>query len=589
MDALPFRLKNMAYKDFLEALEMEPIPSDSESVVDDECDVEGDVDRPENNTVISDFESDADDILPDSPEYATPLIPPHVPVLNSIVPQNSKNSNDWSTFVAPQLPADFVAESGVTDIVKDVVDPTPCKLFQLFFNDDLLNDIVFSTNLYAQQSFSKQKPTNLRELKTFLGINLLMGIKRLPSYRDYWNTGPDMNDAYVSSLMPVKRFSWLLSNLHLNDNLLMPKKGEPNYDKLYKVRPLLTSLSDSFKNCMAPTRDLSVDESMIKFKGRSTLKQYQPKKPIKRGYKVWILANQRGYCQKFEIYTGKSEDVEKELGARVVKKMVKDLENKHHIVYFDNFFNSTELQEYLKNNNIHACGTVNPKRKTLPKFTADNKLKRGQFEVFTNTSGVVAYKWKDKRSVHLLSNFHEPLGNSEVKRKEKNGSIKKVCCPKALIDYNANMNFVDKFDQNLNLYKVNRKSHKWWHRIFFYFLDATVVNAFVLYKELNLPKMSMKDFRRSILQALVSSQIVKNKRIIIGGETIAKKRSKPFVPPEIRQAESAHQPQRDSRRRCSKCSDSKKQVRTNWSCSVCKVPLCLGINKTCFQDFHRIK
>lgn len=51
----------------------------------------------------------------------------------------------------------------------------------------------------------------------------------------------------------------------------------------------------------------------------------------------------------------------------------------------------------------------------------------------------------------------------------------------------------------------------------------------------------MKDFRRSILQALVSSQIIKNK-IIVGSDTIATNRLKPFMPQKIREAESAHQP-----------------------------------------------
>jgi hypothetical protein len=39
--------------------------------------------------------------------------------------------------------------------------------------------------------------------------------------------------------MSVNRFSWFLSHLHINENLLAPKRNEPNFDKLYKVRPLL--------------------------------------------------------------------------------------------------------------------------------------------------------------------------------------------------------------------------------------------------------------------------------------------------------------------------------------------------------------
>ena len=48
---------------------------------------------------------------------------------------------------------------------------------------------------------------------------------------------------------------------------------------------------------------------MVKFKGRSTLKQYQPLKSIKRGFKVWCRADSTsGYIDNFVVYTGKSDE-----------------------------------------------------------------------------------------------------------------------------------------------------------------------------------------------------------------------------------------------------------------------------------------
>ena len=34
--------------------------------------------------------------------------------------------------------------------------------------------------------------------------------------------------------------------------------------------------------------ECAIDEAMVKYKGRSSLKQYLPMKPIKRGFKVWV-------------------------------------------------------------------------------------------------------------------------------------------------------------------------------------------------------------------------------------------------------------------------------------------------------------
>lgn len=89
-----------------------------------------------------------------------------------------------------------------------------------------------------------------------------------------------------------------------------------------------------FKLFYDPTKEQSVDESMVKFKGRSNLKQYLPNKPIKRGFKIWVRADQYGYVSDFEIYTGKNYENAKGntgglgLGEYVVKKMTDGLEGK---------------------------------------------------------------------------------------------------------------------------------------------------------------------------------------------------------------------------------------------------------------------
>ena len=80
------------------------------------------------------------------------------------------------------------------------------------------------------------------------------------------------------------------------------------------MRPLLSYLEEKFKSIYDPGQDLAVDEAMIKFQGRSSLKQYMPMKPIKRGIKVWVLGDSKnGYFSRIEVYTG--NDVEKGLGA----------------------------------------------------------------------------------------------------------------------------------------------------------------------------------------------------------------------------------------------------------------------------------
>ncbi|CAH1956506.1 unnamed protein product [Acanthoscelides obtectus] len=192
MNELPFKLVGMTYDELLheiENLDADPIPSDSESIVDVSEDEYEITERTNADLNIADTDSDSDD-------EPLAVLQVRLRVLSS--------TRDWSTSTSPKSPEDFVADSGITNIVKDLESPTPGKLFQLFFDDDLLDLTVFETNLYSQQTSIKPKTTNRTEIKTFLGINLLMGLKKSPNYRDYWSSSPEFRDSYISSLMPVK-------------------------------------------------------------------------------------------------------------------------------------------------------------------------------------------------------------------------------------------------------------------------------------------------------------------------------------------------------------------------------------------------
>ena len=90
-----------------------------------------------------------------------------------------------------------------------------------------------------------------------------------------------------------------------------------------------------------------------------------PLKPVKRGIKVWVLAESKtGYFCKFKVYTGKGDCVDdKGLGASVVCSLTEHLKDKHHHVYFDNFFTSPDLMVDLYSKGIYACGTARKDRR----------------------------------------------------------------------------------------------------------------------------------------------------------------------------------------------------------------------------------
>lgn len=468
---------------------------------------------------------------------------------------------------------------------------SPIEYFMKLFPENVIKDIVYQTNLYCTQSLqggNNFTPTNSNEIKVFLGINILMGVKKLPSYRDYWMADPAIRDSFISSAMTVNRFGWLLTNLHINDNNNMPNRLDPNFDKLYKIRPFLDAISKTFLESYEPKEFQSIDESMIKFKGRSTLKQYMPLKPIKRGYKVWVRADESGYICEFQIYTGKRQGgrAEKSLGERVVRDLTENILGVNHKVFFDNFFSSIDLLNTLQSQKVLACCTIRKDRTNLPKnFTDDKKMTRGDSDVRCTLPGIICVKWMDQKPVFLASNYHNPTERSTVKRKLKDGRKVDIPCTKLVTDYNKHMGYVDKADQLKKCYQIDRRSKKWWHRIFFHFLDVCVVNSYIMFRQQSEgATLSLKQFRINLSQSLMSSDKSKSSCGRKKKNTISS--FKKNISTEVRYSGNVHLPVHMNKRRCGNCSTKETPHRSFWGCKACDVALCLTQDRNCFLEYH---
>ena len=251
--------------------------------------------------------------------------------------------------------------------------------FELFFTTDLLENITAQSNLYAIQVLGDStlyKPMTVEELKAYLGFCILMAVNYLPEVEDYWKKDNIYHYTPIASRITRERFRELSRYLHFVDNTILPPREDPSYDRLQKIRPFIQHCSERFQAVYSPHKEVAVDEAMIKFQGRSSLKQYMPLKPIKRGIKVWVLADSHnGYFCKFDVYTGKTGDtIERGLPARVVKSLTTDLKGKNHHVFYDNFFNSFDLLNHLALDNIFACGTARSNRKGYPEVLKNVKL-----------------------------------------------------------------------------------------------------------------------------------------------------------------------------------------------------------------------
>lgn len=363
----------------------------------------------------------------------------------------------------------------------------PLKIF-LIFMSPILDLIVHQSNLYAEQNGEKLDLTP-EELSAFLGILILMGFHQLPSIRLYWSSNGNFLVTRIANVMSLKRFLHILRYLHLNDNTKLPKKGDKNFDKLFKVRPLLDILNEKFKSTFHPSRYLSIDESMIGFKGRSSLKQYLPLKPIKRGFKVWaITCAVTGFLLGLEVYQGKDNNNQAQagtLGEKVVLGLSYAFQGFGYCLFFDRFFTTLPLLKQLLSVGLFGCGTLQSNRKFFPKdqLVNDNKMKFGEDDSVMS-SDISVTKWKDrgKKSVIIASNMHNINDFTTINRRNKFGIKENVKCPKSVSDYNKYMGGVDMFDQFMGSYSISWKSRRWWIKIFYYSIDCVIVNSYILHR-----------------------------------------------------------------------------------------------------------
>ena len=112
----------------------------------------------------------------------------------------------------------------------------------------------------------------------------------------------------------------------------------------------------------------TIDEKLLKFRGRFSFKQYKPTKPGRYSIKFWILAdNQNHYCCNTVPYLGKDGDkVAVNLEVTVVKRLSEPLHNSRRNIKCDRYFTGVEAIETLKRSNSNVARTIMPNRKHLP-------------------------------------------------------------------------------------------------------------------------------------------------------------------------------------------------------------------------------
>ena len=127
-------------------------------------------------------------------------------------------------------------------------------------------------------------------------------------------------------------------------------------------------------------KKVSVDESLMKFRGRLSYIQFNPSKRARFGVKFYKLCeSSSGYCYRFKIYVGKDKTPGTDVPASesVVMEIAQPILNKGYTLYLDNWYSSPQLFIKLLENGTNVVGTVRKYRKHMPKALVSHKLKKG--------------------------------------------------------------------------------------------------------------------------------------------------------------------------------------------------------------------
>ncbi|XP_066937335.1 piggyBac transposable element-derived protein 4-like [Macrobrachium rosenbergii] len=163
--------------------------------------------------------------------------------------------------------------------------PTPTTILgflQLFITRELLVYLAAETNAYAYYMRKEMcrgdkgswVPVTVQEMAIFLGLIIIMGIFPAPERRMCWQT----------------------------------------------------------------ERNVSLDEGLMPYKGRLSIKTYNPQKPSKYGIKLYMLCEAKsGYVIDFLTYGGSTSTLKD-----IVFTLMGPLLDKGYHVFMDNYYNSIE-------------------------------------------------------------------------------------------------------------------------------------------------------------------------------------------------------------------------------------------------------
>lgn len=321
----------------------------------------------------------------------------------------------------------------------------PFDIFLKMFPYDLFVHMANETNIYAtnflkSQQISKSsrannwKETNPEEIKLFLGLQMLMGIIKLPAWRDYWMEKNYTLQTNMPKFMKFYRYDLLNKFFQIHTSVGNESRNAFTANKV----KFFDKITANYAKLVVPNENLSVDERLCRFRGRFSAKVYMPLKPDKWGVKCIVLCDSNGYALKVHISVKSITSAQLD---ELVLEMLEDYYHLNHKLHMDNYYTHVGLLLALEKVGIWGTGTVKVNRKDNPIMIKRANPEKDKAILFARNN-LIAYKGRNFSKHFLVMSTYDNFIIESGERK-----------PNLIKNYNTHMKGVDILNQYSAYYR----------------------------------------------------------------------------------------------------------------------------------------
>jgi hypothetical protein len=316
----------------------------------------------------------------------------------------------------------------------------PLELFQLFMPISLIqswieytNDWVaylienavidnWNTPLSKHSRILQWEGLSTATAYVWIGILIYLGIHRENSIEDHWKS-PKLGDQRplhtITKFMPLRKFQLITRYFRTFDYTKLDVRDEGDLPKTFQAaEPWSQHIQKVSAELFIPGTNLTVDECIIPFTGRSKETTVVKNKPTPLGFKVWAIA-QHGFFMRWlwhlkaspyqavivNLPTPKPQDKKGKLQTTValsntqsvVLHLCNMLPKQTYHVFTDNLFSSPNLFRALREAGCGATGTARPNCGITPTLKSAKESHKAGNSSLLQYNDMLAIPTKDNK------------------------------------------------------------------------------------------------------------------------------------------------------------------------------------------------